>query len=230
MFRTHYLIAIICLPLILTSCSDDSSPPSGPRAEAARRPAVRAADTAVQHLHFQVRDLGARALFDNFDPSTCVETGAFVSGTERAQKEGPGKPITGPLAVVEVFEFNFCTNELVRDIFGTTDDAIFEANRNKLAEARLQATIPAIETVSGAEVQVNVDLTWTGSGEPFTQSDQFRIWQAGFLVRQSSKGTFRPAEASGTVAVGGENFGALPPIFAEIFRLRFGDFEMLRSR
>jgi hypothetical protein len=230
MFRTYHLIAAISLPLVVAGCGDDASPPSEPRAETLPRPATRASATAVNRSRVQVRELAADAFFSSIDPSGCVETGVFVFGAEQAQKVGPGKPATGPLAFVSIFEFDFCTNQLLRDISGFTRDAVFQANRNKLTEARLQATILAFDNLSGTEVLVEVDVAWTGTGDLFSISNRFRLKQPGLLVSQWSKGTFRAAAASGTVEVGGENFATDATSFAQIFRARSGEFVLERTR
>jgi hypothetical protein len=227
MFRIYHLVAAIGFALFLAGCGEDTVPPSGPRTEPAPGPAARVANTAVNRFRFQVRERAANAAFSSFDPSGCVETFVFVFGAEQAVKEGPGKPSTGPLAVVQLFEFNLCTNEL-RELFGITNDATFEVGK-KLTGARLQTTIPGFDVVNGVEVPVVVDLTWTGAGELASQSDRFRLKLPGVMVSEWFKGTFRPAQVSGTVMVGGENV-ATNPVDAVIFRARFGRFEIVRTR
>jgi hypothetical protein len=227
MFRIYHLVAAIGFPLFLAGCGEDSTPPSGPRAGPSSQRAARVSPTAVDRFRFQVRERAANAVFSSFDPSGCVETFVFVFGAEQAVKEGPGKPSTGPLAVVQLFEFNVCTNEL-RELFGITDDATFQVSK-KLTEAHLQATIPGFDFVNGEEVPVVVDLVWAGAGELGSQSDRFRLKLPGVMVTEWFKGTFRPAQVSGTVTVGGENV-ATDPIDAVIFRARFGRFEVVRTR
>jgi hypothetical protein len=111
-----------------------------------------------------------------------------------------------------------------------TGDATFQADRSKLTKASLQATIPATDNISGAEVQVEVDLTWTGAGELASESQRFRFKQAGLLLSSWFKGFIRPATASGTVLVGGENIATDASIFADIFRVRLGELDVVRSR
>jgi hypothetical protein len=228
MFRTHHLVAAIGLPFLLAGCGEDSAPPSGPRTEPALRPTTRVPAAVVDRFRLQIRQLAANAFGSTTDPSGCVETFVFVFGAEQTQKEGPGKPITGPLAAVIVQEINFCTFEFLRDIFGLTNDATFQGSRN-LTEARLQATIPAFDFVNEVEVQAVLDLAWTGAGNFFSESDRFRVKAPGFLLSQWFRATFRPAEVSGTAFVGGENVmtGLLS---AEILRARDGVFELVRTR
>ena len=226
MFRIYHLVAAIGVPLFLAGCGEDTEPPSGPRTEPAPGTAARVATRAVDRFRFQVRERAADAVFTSFDPSGCVETFLFVFGAEQAVKEGPGKPSTGPLAVVQLFEFNVCTNEL-RELFGITEDATFQVSK-KLTDAQLQATIPAFDFVNGEEVPVVVDLAWAGAGELGSQSSRFRLKLPGVMVSEWFKGTFRPAQVSGTVAVAGENI-ATDPVGAAIYRNRFGRFEVVRT-
>jgi hypothetical protein len=227
MSRIYHLVATIGFPLFLAGCGEDTVPSSGPGTEPAPGPAARVSATAVDHFRFQVRDRAADAVFSSFDPSGCVETFVFVFGAEEAVKEGRGKPSTGPLAFVQLSEFNVCTNE-VRELFGISSDASFEVSR-KLDEAHLQATLPGFDVVNGVEVPLVVDLAWAGAGELGSQSNRFRLKLPGAMLSEWLKGTFRPAQVSGTVMVGDENV-ATDPVDATIFRARSGRFEMVRTQ
>jgi hypothetical protein len=226
MFRIHRLVAAIGLPLFLANCGEDEMPPSGPEAEPAPGPAARVSAKAADHFRFQVRDRAADAVFSSFDPSGCVETFVFVIGAEETVKEGRGKPSSGPLAFVQLSEFNVCTNE-VRELFGLTSEVTFEVSK-KLTEARLQATIPAFDVVDGEEVPLVVDLAWAGAGDLGSQSNRFRLKLPGAMVTEWLKGTFRPAQVSGSVTVGDENV-ATDPIDATMFNVRSGRLEMVRT-
>jgi len=229
MFRIYHLITAVGLPLLCAGCGDDTSPPSAPRTESLR-PSARVSTTAVDRFRFQLRRVGAEALFERSDPTGCVVTDVNVLGAEDAVKQGPGKPTTGPFALVVIFEVDFCAQQILRDIFGFTSDVVFQANRTKLTEASLQATITAVDNVSGAEVPVEVDVAWSGTGELISQSDRFRFKTPSTLASQWFKGTFRDAAASGSVVVDGENLATDAVLFADIFRLRTGDFQIVRTR
>jgi hypothetical protein len=159
-----------------------------------------------------------------------VLTFVSVFGAENAIKQGPGKPTTGPVAAVALFEANFCTQEILRDIFGQSiGDVVFQADRTKLTEARLQATITAVDNLIGAEVPVEVDITWTGTGELASQSTRSRTKTPTVLTNFSFKGTSRGATASGTVLVDGDNLASGDTEFADIFRFRIGEFSIVRT-
>ena len=160
----------------------------------------------------------------------CILTDVFVIGAEEAVKTGPGKPAAGPFAFVGIFVLDLCTDRILRDISGETDQASFSADRVKLGEARLQATVPAFDAVSNEAVQVTVDLAWTSFGTPFIQVSNNHIRQGGLSVHERFHGTFRDADATGTVSVDGETVASGVSEFGEVFKLKAGDLELARTR
>jgi hypothetical protein len=220
------VIAAIGLPLFLAGCGEDTTPPSAPVAETAPKAAARVSALKADRARFQIRDRAANASFLSIDPSGCVETFVFVFGAQETVKDGPGAPSTGPLAVVQLSELNFCTNEIA-EFFGITNDATFEVN-TKLDEAHLRATVPGF-VANGVEAPAVVDLTWTGAGELFSESNRYRLKAPGAMLTQWFKGTFRPAQVSGTVMVGDENIAG-DPLDALIIRARQGSFEIVKTR
>ena len=223
---TSLLVAAIGFPLLLAACGDAAVPPSEPRAETTA-PASRMSARAANHLRFQIKDRAANASFSSVDPSGCVETFVFVFGSNETVKQGPGKPGTGPLAVVQLSQFDFCNNTL-GEFFGIAEDAAFEVSR-KLDQAHLKATIPGFLDETGVEAPAVVDLTWTGAGELFSQTDRSRVKFPGSMLTQWFKGTFRPAQISGTVTVGKQNLAA-EPVDALIIRATQGSLELVRTR
>ena len=220
------LVAAIGFPLLLAACGDAAVPPSGPPAETSA-PASRVSARAASHFRFQIKDRAANASFSRVDPSGCVETFVFVFGSNETVKQGPGKPGTGPLAVVQLSQFDFCNNTL-GEFFGITEDAAFEVSR-KLDQAHLKATVPGFLDETGVEAPAVVDLTWTGAGELFSQTDRSRVKFPGSMLTQWFKGTFRPAQVSGTVTVGKQNL-ATDPVDALIIRATQGRLEVVRTR
>jgi hypothetical protein len=227
MFRTCHLITAMSLPLLVAGCSDESSPPSGLNTEPPPQAALRA--LATEQSRFRLRDVGAEVEFFSFDPTGCIVTDVFVFGAERQLKASPGKATEGPLAVVLAFQLDVCSNTVLRDVFGQTLDASIEADRAKLGEARLQATVTGVDFVTDEEVQIEVDVAWTGAGGLTFQSQQNRVRQPGFLARSSIKGVFRDAIASGTISLAGENLATDSSLFADIFRVKVGQLELVRT-
>ena len=156
-----------------------------------------------------------------------METFLFVFGADETVKQGPGKPATGPLAVVRLSQYDFCNNT-VGEFFGFAEDASFEVSR-KLDQARLQATVPGFFDETGVDAAAVVDLTWTGAGELFSETARSRVKFPGSMLTQWFKGTFRPAQVSGSVTVGKKNL-ATDPVDALIIRATQGSFEVVKTR
>jgi hypothetical protein len=217
-------IRAVSLALLTVGCDADSTPPSAPRDTP---PSIRAAPVRATHDRFRLRELGAQALFASVDPSGCIETDVVIVGSEQTLKEA-GKPTERPLALVQVFVFDFCSGTVLRNLFGLTNDAEVVGDR-KLNQATVQGTIPVTDDITGATEEVEVDVVWTGFGGLTVASDNFHVRQPGFFLNVQFRGTFRAAEASGSVALGGENLIAGPPLFAELFRVREGDMAVTRT-
>jgi hypothetical protein len=222
---TSLLVSAIGFPLLLAACGDAGDPPSGP---AARTPASasRVSGRAASHLRLQIKDRAANASFSSVDQSGCVETFVFVFGSKETVKDG-GKPSTGPVAVVQLSQFDFCNNT-IGEYFGIVEDAAFEVS-TKLDQAHLKASVPGFLDETGVEAPAVVDLTWTGAGDLFSQNDRSRVKFPGSMVTQSFKGTFRPAQVSGTVTIGKTNL-ATDVVDALIIRATQGSFEVVQTR
>ena len=225
----------LMLSLLATSllACDQSPQPTGPAGSGADDPGVSAARAKARPLsttreRFQLRELGAEAIFERIEG--CILTDVFVAGGEEAAKTGPGKPGAGPFVFVAVGVIDLCTDRLLRDINGIADQATFSADRVKLGEARLQATVPAFDFVSEEEVQVTVDLAWAGFGAPFIQVSNNHIRQGGLRIHERFRGTFRDANATGTVSLDGETVASGTSLFAEVFKVKRGDLEIERTR
>jgi hypothetical protein len=235
MLKRYYAMAVIGLLLLLSGCSNDNAPTTAPGA--GPRSAGRAPALATTTTHTQHKALTARADFSDIDESGCVETAVFVFAAEQTSKAadsmavGPsGKPVTGVFLFVLVSQFNFCTFEFLRSLSGSGMEASFHVDRVKLSDAQLKATILAFDDFTQAEVPVEVDLTWTATGEPLSLSERFRQKQPGLLFSSFFKGTSRDAAATGTVLVGGENLTPNVSIDAEIIRSREGTVSIVKTR
>lgn len=221
---TSPLVAALTLPLLLASCGD-TAPPSAPATQTAGSPAMRVSTLAASHLKYQIRDRAANASFSSVDQSGCVETFVFVFGSNETVQDG-GKPTSGPLAVVQLSQYDFCNNT-IGEYFGIAEDAAFEVSR-QLDQAHLKATVPGFLDETGVETPAVVDLTWTGAGDLVRETDRTRLKFPGSMITQWLKGTFRPAQVSGTVRVGKTDLAA-NPVDALILRATQGSFEIVRT-
>lgn len=227
MLRRNHLIAAIGISLMLAGCSDEDSPSTAPRSAQALTPGLPA--PAMTTPHTQLKGLTASAEFIDIDETGCVETAVIAFGTEQTSKVADsigagagGKPVTSFFIVLSVTQFNFCTGEFLRDLFGTTTEGSIQADRVKLSEAHLEAVVTTFDFMKEGEVPVEVDLTWTATAPPVSLSNRFRQKQPGLLLSFTIKGTLRDATATGTVVVGGENLTPSVSAVADISRSREG--------
>ena len=219
------LVAAIGFPLMLAACDDAAEAPSGPTAKTASA-APRTSARKAEHFRLQIKDRAANVSFSSVDQSGCVETFVFVFGSIETVKQ-TGRPATGPLAVVQLSQYDFCNNT-IGEYFGVAEDAVFEVG-TKLDQAHLKATVPGFLDETGVEAPAVVDLTWTGAGDLFSQTERSRVKFPGSMLTQTFKGTFRPAEVSGTVTIGKTNL-ATDLVDALIIRATQGSFERVRTR
>lgn len=231
MFRTNYLIVAFGLPLLI-SCDDDASAPSAPTTapSAQSTTSALAKPGAVSRTRFQVRQFVAETFFSEGSDAGCVLTDVLVFAAERAERIGPGKPQTGPLVFIDIDKYNLCTEKSLRRITGSTREVTFQGDRTKLSQVVIRATIPAADLVNNVGVQVEVDLTWTAIGPPSFQASRSRDRRAFTLASSWLKGIFRDAIASGTVNFDGETLVAPNTGFGQIYRARFGEFHVERTR
>ena len=190
------------------------------------RPSRPASLRGTSHFRLAIKDRAANASFSSVDPTGCVETFVFVFGSIETVKQG-GKPATGPLAVVQLSQFNFCNNT-IGEFFGIAEDAAFEVSK-QLDQAHLKASVPGFLDETGVEAPAVVDLTWTGAGDLIRETDRSRVKFPGSMLTQYLKGTFRPAQVSGTVTVGKTNLAA-DPLDALILRATQGSLERVQTR
>jgi hypothetical protein len=222
---TSLLRAVIGVPLLLAACDDAAEPAGEPAAEAVA-PAARVSGRATSHFRLSIKDRAANASFSSVDPSGCVETFVFVFGSIETVKQG-GRPATGPLAVVQLSQFDFCQNT-IGEFFGIAEDAAFTVSK-QLDRAHLKATVPGFLDETGVEASAVVDLTWTGAGDLIRETDRSRVKFPGSMLTQYLKGTFRPAQVSGTVTIGKTNLAA-DPVDALILRATQGSLERVQTR
>ncbi|MGI8807475.1 MAG: hypothetical protein ACR2KK_06480, partial [Acidimicrobiales bacterium] len=66
----------------------------------------------------------------------------------------------------------------------------------------LAATVPMRDLGNGAKSSMDVQLTWTGIGEPFKASEHIMLDYPGLRVNSRESGTTRAADVAGAWAWG----------------------------
>jgi hypothetical protein len=178
--------------------------------------AVWAADT------FSVRGPSASSGFSRTEG--CITTEVFVFATEVKFHDPPGPPTPVSFADVGLFQFDDCTRTTLQEAFGdaTLTDEAFQVSR-KLTSATLKATVQVTDEISGSTSTLDIDLTWTGTGELVRETDRFHSHAPGVNFQSRFNGRFRDAEASGSVSLGGMNLAQQPSEFARIGSVKEGE-------
>jgi hypothetical protein len=166
---------------------------------------------------------GANALFSSTDPSGCIVTDVFVFAGEEVFQSPPGPRSAAPRASLFISQYDFCTGTqlLAADGFALLADSDLQVS-SKLESATLNATVNVFDFVSGTSFDVFVDLTWTGIGPLSRQNSHSHFHSPGCTFNNHSNGTFRSAEASGSVSDGATNFTPEPSLGIDIFSVKGG--------
>jgi hypothetical protein len=87
-----------------------------------------------------------------------------------------------------------------------------------LDSATLNTTIGVRDVLSGSSFNLDVAMSWTGSGDVTREPNHFHLRSPGLIVNGYSFGASRDAVASGTVIdpVTNTNFTSGPSLFAGI--------------
>jgi len=189
------------------------------------------AQAAASGSTFVVRFHGASAFanFDSFSPDGCIETLAFVDGTQN------GSSLEADVFISQV---NNCTATPLSGggcgptallcAFGTTFSPTFQVSK-ALDSASLSATIPVFDSVSGNTFNVSVDVTWVATGPLSRESGSSHFHTKNFTENFHFNDEFRDASASGTVSDGTTNFSPSPSVFAQTASFKSGDVTITHS-
>lgn len=171
--------------------------------------------------HF--RDLGSNAYFYNTDPSGCVVTEVSIFASQHYFQSPPGPGSEGPFASFLIFQYNVCTGEELLNASGSTETNLDLQVDKKLNWATVNAVVNVFDTVSGSDLDIFIDLTWTGFGPTSRETVHFHSNSPSCKMKFRSNGLFRSAEASGTVSDGITNFTPDAAVSANLFRTSSGN-------
>jgi hypothetical protein len=161
----------------------------------------------------------AFADFDSVSPDGCIETFAFVDGTQSS---------TNPEADVFIGQYNNCTSTSLLSAYGSTSNPNFQVSGD-LASASLNATISVFDYVSGNTFNVSVSTTWTATSPSSRNFGVSHYQTKGFRETFHFNDTFRDASASGTVSDGTTNFTPSSSVFAQTASFKSGDVTISHS-
>jgi len=158
------------------------------------------------------------AFFETFDESGCVGTFVFVFANKGKFQSPPGPGSTSGFAEIFIDQFDFCSETSLLSASGgiSLDNGAFQIDRS-LTSASLNTTIRVFDFISGTEFDVNIDLAWVGVGDLSRSTFHSHFKSPGCAINERFRGSFRSAQASGTVFDGGTNFTPNPTDAAGLF-------------
>lgn len=153
------------------------------------------------------------ASFVHVGPSRCIATRVFVSAdvVRGTIPSDPRYPPPTPGAQIAITREDRCAGTTLTSASGSVAFRAGEADKalrvqDALKHAKLRATIPVVDFVSGGSFEVRVDLVWKGEGAAE------RVGGAPTLrdVRGPTSSLYREAVASGRVASEQTDFAPAP--------------------
>jgi hypothetical protein len=178
---------------------------------------------------FLLREQSANAVFSS-ENGSIVTIVFLVAGKERLHNP-PNAKSSGPFALVEIVKFDTspsCGSTLLLDAFGSVSlaDQDFQIDRQLTSATLRPITIPVQDFVSGGSFNVEVAMSWAGSGEAVRQKDRFQFVESSFSFKSRFDGVFREASASGTISDGTTDYATFPLDFAELGSIKVGEMEI----
>ena len=186
----------------------------------------RTAHAATQVSVFHMQGQTALAFFDSFDTTGCIETSVFVGGSESLQlsfttPQG-GAPQQMPNMFVEISQFDNCTGFLLVNVFATSPVFDFHL-AGDLSSATLTASLATVNEVTNTPLNLDVTMTWAGTGSTTRQATPSHFSAPGLLVNGIVVGFNRDATATGTITDGTTNFTPTPSTSALVSNVTSGE-------
>jgi hypothetical protein len=164
-------------------------------------PAYAAAE--AEHLRFT--GLTVQANFTSTEG--CTETIVWVHASDGTVIFEPGGPEAASGGDVSLFQRDVCTDTELRRAYGRTqltpDQFLID---EEFTTASLAARIDVFDAVSGADIPLDVNITWTGHGDTYNQDEKSHEETPGLKVHFYLDGIFRNGIASGTISDGTTNY------------------------
>jgi hypothetical protein len=172
---------------------------------------------------FNFRGPTADAFFSSTETSGCVITDVFVFANDERLHDAPGPGTLSSVATVSISQYNSCAGTQLMAAFGEASLAAEDFQVAKgLNSATLNTTIQVFDFISGNTFNVDLALNWTATGDPANIKDHFHFRAPGQIENFRFSGTFRPAQASGTVSDRVTNFTPGPTSSAETGSVKNG--------
>jgi hypothetical protein len=165
------------------------------------------------------------ASFSSTDPSGCITADVFLFAAEASPHDPPGP--AQPLAAVSlsIYQFDNCTGATLLSAGSSGFVSVPKEDIQVLGRsdsATLSTTLEVFDFVSNTSLSVNIDLTWTATGDPTHINERSLVQSPGSLVLARSSSVAREAEASGSISVRGTNLTPEPSDSGGIASVQIG--------
>jgi hypothetical protein len=168
--------------------------------------AAQAAPASAETLHYGFNGQTAEGRF--YSQQGCTGTDTFVHAVDGRVKVGAGRPDAQSTVFVGVARFDICTQQPLGLAVGFREDVGDALAFDRLDGATLATTVPMRDLATGASFTMDVDLAWTGIGEPAKAREHVILDFPGFRVNAREQGSTRGANVAGVVSDGTSNHAA----------------------
>lgn len=171
----------------------------------AARAAPAGAD-GVESFHYGFKCETAEATF--YSQQGCTATETLVHAVDGRVKVGAGRREAQSTLFVGVLRVDICTQQVMGRSLGFREDVGGALDFTRLDGASLTATVQMrdLETGDSATYPMDIQLQWTGIGEPFKAREHIMLDYPGLRVKSRASGTTRATDVVGVVSDGSTNY------------------------
>ena len=165
-------------------------------AQAAAPARAEGADTI--HYGFKGQTAEARS----YSAEGCEGREVFVHAVDGRLRFDGGRPDAQSHVFVAITRFDICTQQPLGFALGSREIAGDALRFDRVDEASLATTVQMTDLSLGTSYPLDLQLQWTGIGEPTKARDRVMLDYPGFRVNARESGTTRAANVSGVVSDG----------------------------
>lgn len=167
--------------------------------------AAPAGADGAQTLHYGFKGQTAEARF--YSQQGCLGTEVFVHAVDGRVKVGPGRPDAPSTVFVGVLRVDICTQQVLGRALGFRENLGDALDFERLDGATLATTVQMRDLATGnAPYPMDLQLQWTGIGEPSKAREHIMLDYPGFRVNARESGATRAANVTGVVSDGTSDF------------------------
>ena len=181
---------------------------------------AHAAQVTIAHVQSET----AFADFESTDETGCILTSVSLVGSDMLTltPPQPGGPQPVPAIVVDISQFNICTNPLLMEAIGESLVLTLHVAED-LSTATLTASqVSLVDLLSDRQFNVNITMTWDGTGSVTRQAGTAHFRTPGLVMNAVEVGFERSAVATGIITDGTTNFTPTPSDLAAVQNVRSG--------